>query len=240
MPRSKPVYTKKRFHSNQHSPAAAVRVSPTKCKTASAKKLKIEEPKAGKKVIETGNKIIDLSVLNMALQNILVCNVCKIGSITLSENIASRKGICIHINVNCSECGDISKFWSSKKLNDNSYEINTRFVYAMRAIGKGKIPSEKFCSVMDLPPPPQKFSLFYSKIFNALESVTQNSMMLSAQEAKEIAGSDIAISLDGSCLKERTPINERNCICYFSRYRKDCRCRNIVKALPSMQKWKRT
>ncbi|GFV22066.1 uncharacterized protein TNCV_4527511 [Trichonephila clavipes] len=49
--------------------------------------------------------------------------------------------------------------------------INTRFVYAMRSIGKGAEAGRMFCGVMNLPQPPTRFSPYGKRILNAAKLV---------------------------------------------------------------------
>ncbi|GFW93624.1 uncharacterized protein TNCV_48271 [Trichonephila clavipes] len=55
--------------------------------------------------------------------------------------------------------------------------INTRFVYAMRSIGKGAEAGRMFCGVMNLPQPPTRFAplrLYYGSAIRRNHSSVQN------------------------------------------------------------------
>ncbi|GFT44439.1 uncharacterized protein TNCV_5054571 [Trichonephila clavipes] len=54
--------------------------------------------------------------------------------------------------------------------------INTRFVYAMRSIGKGADAGRMFCGVMNLPQPPTRFSPYGKRILNAAKLVYEDSI----------------------------------------------------------------
>ncbi|GFU37680.1 uncharacterized protein TNCV_2480681 [Trichonephila clavipes] len=62
------------------------------------------------------------------------------------------------------------------------YEVNTRLVYAMRSVGKGEAAAKVFCGVMNLPPPPKRFSESLHALNNVTEKVAKVSMALAAAE----------------------------------------------------------
>ncbi|GFU93015.1 uncharacterized protein TNCV_3028181 [Trichonephila clavipes] len=61
--------------------------------------------------------------------------------------------------------------------------INTRFVYAMRSIGKGAEAGRMFCGVMNLTQPPTRFSPYGKRILNAAKLVYEDSIQNAAKEA---------------------------------------------------------
>ncbi|GFX29891.1 CCHC-type domain-containing protein [Trichonephila clavipes] len=96
----------------------------------------------------TGSRIIDIEVLlNLFLQ--LCCPRCFEEGFLLSED--STYGLCSNNFVTrCKHCDFYSGFSSSKKTL-NCPEVNTRFVYRMRQIGKGFSAGFKLCSTLNLP-----------------------------------------------------------------------------------------
>ncbi|GFT50250.1 uncharacterized protein TNCV_3622991 [Trichonephila clavipes] len=54
--------------------------------------------------------------------------------------------------------------------------INTRFVYAMRSIGKGAEAGRMLCVTMNLPQPPTRFSPYGKRILSAAKLVYEDSI----------------------------------------------------------------
>ncbi|GFS86432.1 uncharacterized protein TNCV_513111 [Trichonephila clavipes] len=79
--------------------------------------------------------------------------------------------------------------------------INTRFVYAMRSIGKGA--GRMFCGVMNLPQPPTRFSPYGKRILNAAKLVYDDSIQNAANEAicENEGNKNIAVAVDGTWQK---------------------------------------
>ncbi|GFW10321.1 uncharacterized protein TNCV_5096721 [Trichonephila clavipes] len=74
---------------------------------------------------------------------------CTAGSLYLVED--SRFGLSSNFSLHCKNCSFISAFCTSKKL-DKMNELNTRFVYGLRLIGRGVSAGKKLCAVLNLPP----------------------------------------------------------------------------------------
>ncbi|GFW57957.1 hypothetical protein TNCV_1419041 [Trichonephila clavipes] len=64
-----------------------------------------------------------------------------------------------------------------------NYELNTRLVYAMRCIGKGAESARMFCGIMNLPPPPTKFSKYNHILLQATRETCEHSMAEAVREA---------------------------------------------------------
>ncbi|GFV29784.1 uncharacterized protein LOC103524116 [Trichonephila clavipes] len=64
-----------------------------------------------------------------------------------------------------------------------TYEVNTRLVYAMRCIGKGSEAARMFCGIMNLPPPPTKFSKYNKMLLGATKDVCDATMKDAVKEA---------------------------------------------------------
>ncbi|GFY30967.1 CCHC-type domain-containing protein [Trichonephila clavipes] len=94
----------------------------------------------------TGNRIDMKVLLNLFLQ--LCCPRCFEEGILLSED--STYGLCSNFVIRYKHCDFYSGFSSSKKTL-NCPEVNTRFVYGMRQIGKGFSAGFKLCGTLNLP-----------------------------------------------------------------------------------------
>ncbi|GFW55435.1 uncharacterized protein TNCV_118191 [Trichonephila clavipes] len=82
--------------------------------------------------------------------------------------------------------------------------INTRFVYAMRSIGKGAEAGRMFCGVMNLlPQPPTRFSSYCKRILNAAKLVYGDSIQNAVKEAicENEGNKNIAVAVDGTWQK---------------------------------------
>ncbi|GFT13882.1 uncharacterized protein NPIL_246881 [Nephila pilipes] len=73
----------------------------------------------------------------------------------------------------------------------------------MRCIGKGAESAVMFCGIMNLPPPPTKFTKFNNNLLQAARETCKESMAEAVHEAVEEneGGRDIAVAVDGSWQK---------------------------------------
>ncbi|GFW41544.1 uncharacterized protein TNCV_4034611 [Trichonephila clavipes] len=76
--------------------------------------------------------------------------------IELREDLKSRRGLAVSLEIICHNCGESTSTMSSK-ISNKCYDVNLRLTYGMRAIGKGGAAARIFCGLMNLPPPPAKF-----------------------------------------------------------------------------------
>ncbi|GFU12350.1 uncharacterized protein TNCV_723301 [Trichonephila clavipes] len=127
----------------------------------------------------TGNRIIDMEVLlNLFLQ--LCCPRCFEEGIQLSED--STYGLCSNFVIRCKHCDFYSGFSSSKKTL-NCPEVNTRFVYGMRQIGKGFSAGFKLCGTLNLPRLSKTaYTNHENKLMSVISEVSELSMEKAASE----------------------------------------------------------
>ncbi|GFT36347.1 uncharacterized protein TNCV_5011341 [Trichonephila clavipes] len=89
-------------------------------------------------------------------------------------------GGAVELDIICDICSYSYSFCSSKKCKaggkPSTYEVNTRLVYAMRCIGKGAEAAQMFCGIMNLPPPPTKFSKYNKMLLGATKDVCDATM----------------------------------------------------------------
>ncbi|KAJ4429233.1 hypothetical protein ANN_26236 [Periplaneta americana] len=92
---------------------------------------------------------------------------------------------------------------SNKVGKTKYYEVNLRFVYGMRSIGRGRKPAQTLCGIMDLPPPTAKFNFCTSQLLKCLEEVAKKSMTNAIEEAVALNENsrDITAAFDGSWQK---------------------------------------
>ncbi|GBM24773.1 hypothetical protein AVEN_245030-1 [Araneus ventricosus] len=55
--------------------------------------------------------------------------------------------------------------------------VNTRYVYALRSIGKGAEARRMFCAVMNLPQPPKRFQEYNKRLLNATRAVCESTRL---------------------------------------------------------------
>ncbi|GFV55220.1 CCHC-type domain-containing protein [Trichonephila clavipes] len=127
----------------------------------------------------TGNRIIDMEVLlNLLLQ--ICCRRCFEEGILLSED--STYGLCSHFVIRCKHCDFYSGFSSSKKTL-NCPEVNTRFVYGLRQIGKGFSAGFKLCGTLNLPRLRKTtYTNHENKLMSVISEVSELSMEKAASE----------------------------------------------------------
>ena len=122
----------------------------------------------------TGNKLMDINLLQKCISSASVCKKCRScdGILEIFERPCKRVGLAESLFLKCSKCKSITNFQTSKKvLTDTSknihrkvYDVNARSVFASTMIGcKGLA---KMCGLLDLPRPVG--SKPYNKILKTL------------------------------------------------------------------------
>ncbi|GFT45267.1 uncharacterized protein TNCV_2123491 [Trichonephila clavipes] len=110
--------------------------------------------------------------------------------------LKGKSGLAITFVLKCFVCPYRVEF-SSSNFHEGTQiaTINTRFVYAMRSIGKGAEAGRMFCGVMNLPQPPTRFSPYDKRILNAAKLVYEDSIQ---NAAKNYVGSSGAMEIQGA------------------------------------------
>ncbi|GBO41839.1 hypothetical protein AVEN_268230-1 [Araneus ventricosus] len=159
---------------------------------------------------ESTNIIVDLNVMKTILNTVSKCKHCNsTDCFDVLEEMNSRRGLATSLLFVCKSC-----FYSSSSMtsyiSQNGYDINTRLIYGMRCIGKGKCAASPLCAVMNLPPPPAKFERLNSSLCRALSSTCSKSMLKAVEGAvsRNDNSRDITVALDGTWQKRgHTSIN---------------------------------
>ncbi|CAN7994762.1 unnamed protein product, partial [Ixodes pacificus] len=208
MPRSSSKWTRKRtFKGNRFTS----KKSSEKLTRRSASFTKLGGSIGGEsfdvyKTSTTGFRLIDFGLLRSFLQDVAVCKKCNKGEIILEEAIHRRSGLASCINVTCSECDALSVLETSRRTAGNVFEVNQRFVYALRTCGKGLTTGRIICAVLNLPPPPRKFASYNARLLDATTTVVSKSMAKAAEELKKEASAfdgelESAVTVDGTWMK---------------------------------------
>lgn len=90
---------------------------------------------------------------------------------------------------------------NSTLINDEKlYDLNVKFVYAMRTIGKGPTAGNELCVLLDLTRPPQKYFKYHKVLQTALKCCAEDSMLRATMEAVQVneGCTDLAVAIDGS------------------------------------------
>jgi len=143
---------------------------------ASAKKLK----KGKDCEVRCVDSSFDYRILNFfaVFTAISACVKCKTCDITFKE--ANIRGLGSKI-IQC----EPTRISSCPQI-DKAYEINRRFVFAMRLLGLGQSAMRKICGMMDLPKPVTQstYDTIVRNIHTAVEAVSSILMKEAADEKK--------------------------------------------------------
>lgn len=138
-----------------------------------------------------------------------VCRLCKKDKLTLQESLKSRQGFHIPMELVCSSCKNTSvpnPTLPEKKVP----EINRRAVLAFRVIGAGQKKMEKFCAMMNMPPPlsHHSYDKHNAEVSRVVSTVDDKEMKQAAMRLQEYLRSldhdledgllDITVSADGT------------------------------------------
>ena len=206
--RTKKNYPKKRkYHPPKNEKSAEVGAA-TATSTSQTKVVDVDisSDSEHSKPVE-GYRLFDLNMLSTLVADLLCPNCCD-KQLYISENASKRKGLASFISVKCT-CGFSKSEYTSPCVQKEgkgvkAFDINIRSVYAMRSCGLGYSVLEKFCGLMNIPPPVTKnnYSTIANKLRDSARTVATDSMSASAEEAKQNeATSDISVSVDGTWQK---------------------------------------
>lgn len=228
MPRSQKLTKKRKYHGNRYDKIKTNLRTPDLILPTTKEEIPIEneEPcpvSSSKKKIDfknyeqvkansSGYCIFDLDILNNIIETFLKCKHCNANdSVSLSMTEKKGDGLAKNILIMCHNCNKSVEFMTSSKcsvelsskIEIQKYDINLRYVYAMRTIGKGVLASKVFCSVMDLPAPPTKIKCYTNIIESAVKVCAEDSMIRATEEA--VVDNDgcreLSVALDGSWQK---------------------------------------
>ena len=99
-------------------------------------------------------------------------------------------GLASFIRIKCTNCCFENSTYASKRVDnkENTFEVNTRSIYARRCGGGHK----------NLEMTRTNYESLSEKLHTATEKVAINSMIQAAVELKEVEGCDVGVSFDGS------------------------------------------
>ncbi|GFW64163.1 uncharacterized protein TNCV_708681 [Trichonephila clavipes] len=199
MPRIK-KFGRRKYSSNQHKKSKSTEeLLLNSVESASRRKIKIPDL-LKEQDSQNVNIIVELDLLSSLMKNLLCCKYCcSSEKIELREDLKSRRGLAVSLEIICHNCGESTSTMSSK-ISNKCYDVNLRLTYGMRAIGKGGAAARIFCGLMNLPPPPAKFERHNSLFLNVLKTISEDSMNAAVHEAviANDNNSNIAVAVDGT------------------------------------------
>lgn len=174
------------------------------CSTESASKVKLGNLLDYEQFSDTFKyDIVDLSVIERLISGIAVCKTC-FGP--LSFSVTKRIGLAFTVNLECTnnDCKAVVSERSSRlekvgASENKVYDINIRYVYALRSIGVGQETGEMFAGVMNLPKP-SKFAKYNKLLLPLSKQVCLDTMKEAAEKAviQNDGDRNIACAFDGS------------------------------------------
>lgn len=122
----------------------------------------------------------------------------------------------------CNLGGNHFEFRNATLTPSNKYDINLKFIYALRTIGKGPAAGNIMSSLLDLPPPPERYGPYAEILSSAIRNCAEKSMKEAVSEVVEQneGCTDLTVTIDGSWQKRgHKSLNGINCECYKRRHR---------------------
>lgn len=201
-------FNKNSFRGNQHSkkkgnvgPVDITLPGPSPKTSSSSKKINNSKlPKSYEYEPNDVNFIVDLGQISNLIKSFVQCKHCgNCNCIEISLDEDFKCGLVHRVIVRCNVCNNADQTMSSKCLH-NVYELNLRYVYALRSIGKGLDSGKTFSAVMNIAPPNSRFEKYNNKLLNAVTEVCECSLQQAADEARNIneGSGDIAAAFDGT------------------------------------------
>ncbi|XP_014479554.1 PREDICTED: uncharacterized protein LOC106746921 [Dinoponera quadriceps] len=149
-------------------------------------------------------RVINFLSVFSKLSQVVKCKTCG-GDVEFTET-ASR-GLGFNLIVTCKKCQPTKI--PSCPIIKNAFEVNRRFVFAMRMLGVSQAGAEKFCAFMDLPRPlfPKTYADLTEIVSSATEKVKNMSIKSAGDEERRITleknpdSVGLTVSGDGSWRK---------------------------------------
>ena len=118
--------------------------------------------------------LIDLQEICNGLKIVVQCIKCKRSTVKIE--LVSHVGLWCKLKIYCTSCTDVAFNFNNSAKVGTVDDINLRFIYGLRATGKGKTAAQTFCELMGLPNPPKDFSKYQSILLDAVKSVASESI----------------------------------------------------------------
>lgn len=193
--------SKKRIHPKNRHEAEQENLSTS----TSAKKLKTAEDVFVPEEETIGYKILNFFTVFSTIAQYVKCKNCD-GEINFK--CESVRGLGFKIMIVCKTCKPV--LVPSCPNIGPAYEINRRFIFAMRLLGIGLNGIQKFCGIMDLPPPIAQttYDIIVQNIHQASSAVCELLFRSAVKKEQELTaqnngddGNQLTVSGDGSWKK---------------------------------------
>ncbi len=178
----------------------------------------------------SGHRTIDVCNIQALLHESAVCSSCKKGKLNVIENSAARHGLFTPLSFRCEYCLRTVPLQrpTITACDSRFLEVNRRSVLAFRSFGKGKAAVDKFCAILNIPPPLSygAFSAHVQAICEATANVCDNKLQDAVSEVKEFVLAtdpeltdqlvlDIEVSCDGTWAR-RGYTSLYGCVCVIA------------------------
>lgn len=219
MPRSGPAYKKRKVHGWQNKNHTPQMVSLTSSDPGPTNEDNIPSVSKSQEKLTSHSEykqfdgdsfkydVLDLKVVQRLVSEIAVCRHC---SSTLNLSATKRVGLAFSLSLECTN-DNCKKFVSEKNCKQGTvrlgqpekvnkvYDVNIRFVYALRSIGVGQETGEMFAGVMNLPRP-SKFAKYNKMLLPLTKMVCVESFKEAVERAvvQNDNTRDIACAFDGT------------------------------------------
>ncbi|GFX08172.1 uncharacterized protein TNCV_4783861 [Trichonephila clavipes] len=154
---------------------------------------------------------LDIEILRTVGMNEVHCKMCNSG--LDMQVLKGKSGLAITFVLKCFACPYRVEF-SSSNFHEGTQiaTINTRFVYAMRSIGKGAEAGRMFCGVMNLPQPPTRFAPYAVAVDGTWQKRGYTSLngvvTVTSIDTGKVIDVDI---LSKYCACKNLPFHEKDC-----------------------------
>ena len=115
-----------------------------------------EEEDVSIKALEAPTMLLEEDAVANALRTAFICKDCNSGKITIVQHPELHKGLCMYPTLVYEDCKASTPIVSSYAGESHRHAVNLRSALAKVAIGESHSSFERFCCLMNLPPPSSK------------------------------------------------------------------------------------
>ena len=216
--------------------------------------------------------LINTDIIRDIINLIGICPDCRSSSsVYVDHKLTSKRGLAHFLIIRCSDCSWEKQFCTSKEIDttDDNHDcptsvrgrkmldVNARVCVAFREMGKGLSSIEKFCMLMNIPPPMtlKAYQNIVRKLHPAYTEASNKSMQLAALSSLCNEGTspdadgvkEVTVSVDGSWQRRGyaslngviTVISNGKCIDTqtMSKNCKSCSYWDKRKTIPGYDEW---
>lgn len=121
-------------HPKKRMPPQKCKKDDVQCSSASAKKIKLNTSLEVEEDFEKHYRIIDFILVFSTISTLAKCVKCD-GKRSFSS--CKKEGLGFNIKVTCEKCSQPWYVSSSERIASCTYDVNFRFIFAMRVLGLG-------------------------------------------------------------------------------------------------------